>query len=63
MWKMLERIVPNMINRHLSNTDPDILDNQFVFLVGHSTICAIENAVKYAQSAIFNAAIATAVSI
>ena len=45
------------------NTDLDISDNQFMFLVEHSTICAIENAVKYAHSAIFLAAIATAVSI
>ena len=45
------------------NTDPDISDNQFVFLVGHSTICAMENAVKYAQSAIFLASISTAVTI
>ena len=63
MRRMLERIVPNMINRNLSNTDPDISDNQFVFLVGHSNICPIESAVKYAQSAIFHAAIATEVSI
>ena len=63
MRKMLERIVPNMINRDLSNTDPYISDNQFVFLVAHSTICAIEYVVKYAQSAIFHAAITTAVSI
>ena len=62
MRQMLERIVPNKINTHLSNTGPDISDNQFGFL-GPSTICAIENAIKYAQSVIFHTTIATAVSV
>ena len=60
MRRWLERIVPDMINRNLSNIDPD---NQFVFIVGQSNMCAIESAVKYAQSAIFHESIATEVSI